>query len=346
MNNDLINYGEFLNEEMSAVATKKLRDAIHDIVVELKLKETLDVEELSNALLTNGKITISPFFIDKFLGDFMRVKGGDKRATTIFTRGDTRWLGVRDNKGTKEIRNNLLYQKPSLAKHKRRLYSEEESEKLERAYKEGMKDLNFNEDVMIKSLIFQRPEDSKDMIKLIYSDVVVNKKYYNTYENCWKLMISYSKRENLDRIRGYFKLAPQSVKEEYKKTGKFNLDLKLIEKPKSTTKKPVSTKSNNHIENNNMLYLEEKINKYSEWIDFINNINLLRLVNLINGMNVVSKHSEFEIFLSKLDELVVNLKKYYGIKEINIIDYFKEVKLAKYIRDWKTSGIKPKISDF
>jgi len=341
MRSDLINFYDFINEEISGAATNKLRDAIHDIVVELKQKETIDIEELSKSLLDNNKINISSFFLDKFFDDFMRVKGGDRRATTIFTKDDLKWLGVRSNRGVKEIRNNLLYLKPSLSKHKRKLYSDEENKKLDNAYKLGMPDLNFSEDVMKKSLIFQKPEDSENMIKLIYDDVIIKKKYYNTYDNCWKLMILFGRQNNLDRMRGYFKFAPQSIKDEYKKTGKINYDLKKIDNLKISTK---STSSISNITEYNLKYLNNKI-KYNNWNEFIENINLSQLIDIINGIKITSKHSELGVFLSKIDELIFILIKYYRVKKENVINYFKTVGLDVFIRNWKITSIKPKIND-
>jgi len=347
---------EFLNEDMSEMATKKLRDAIHDIVVGLKQKETLDVEELSNALLNDNKITISPYFLDKFLDDFMRVKRGDKKASTFFTRGDTRWLGVRDNKGTKEVRNNLLFLKPALSKHKRKLYSDEEHQKLEQAYKNGMPELNFTEDVLKKTIILQKPEDSKKIMKLIYSDMIIDKKYYNSYDNCWKLMCLIGKQNNLDRIRGYFKFAPQSVKDEYKRTGKVDLNLKKVEKEKTkntTTNSTQKSKSNistvgdlngwqRYTFNQNTQYLDEKIGNWKEFTG----ISLSGLIKIIDGLKVISKHSEIDVFLSKIDELIIYLRETYMVEKTEIINHFKKIGLAKFLRDWESTKIRPKINDF
>lgn len=210
-----LRYTEFLNEDMAAISIRKLRDAMHDVIVALKPEETLDVEELSKTLMDEFKITISPFFLDKFLDDFLRVKRGDKKARTFFTRSDARWLGVREIKGSKQLRNNLPHIKPSLAKHRRNLILAEADKKLDDAYKSGMKDLSFSEDVIKSSLVLQKPVDSERIMKSIYSEVVVNNKYDNTYDNCWKLMMLMSKSWNLDRIRGWFKLAPQSVRDEF-----------------------------------------------------------------------------------------------------------------------------------
>jgi hypothetical protein len=65
-------YSNFLNE--SIISSKKLRDATHDIIIELGQKDRIDVEELSKLLLSDHKINISPFFLDKILTDFMKFK--------------------------------------------------------------------------------------------------------------------------------------------------------------------------------------------------------------------------------------------------------------------------------
>jgi hypothetical protein len=274
-----VNYNEFVNEEMSAISSRKLRDAMHDIIVDLGPKDTLDVEEMSDILMTDYKITISPFFLDKFLEDFMRAKRGDRKARTFFTRGDTRWLGVRDNKGIKEMRNNLLHLKPSLTKYKRRLFVEADKKKLDDAYEAGMKDLNFTEDMIKKTFVLQRPEDSKDIMKLIYSDVVMDKKYENSYDNCWKLMMLIGKQNNLDRIRGYFQYAPESVKTQFKQEKKWTYNLtkppekKVVKKTETAPKVKEETKNRQEssispITEENLKKVDEELKQYRRWSEF------------------------------------------------------------------------------
>jgi len=355
-----MNYNEFVNEEMSTVSTKKLRDAMHDVIVELGAKETLDVEEMSNILMADYKITISPFFLDKFLDDFMRVKRGDRKARTFFTRGDVRWLGVRDNKGTKEMRNNLLHQKPSLTKHKRRLFAEADKKKLEDAYNAGMKDLSFTEDIIKKTFVLQRPEDSKEIIKLIYSDVIIDKKYDNIYDNCWKLMLLIGKQNKMDRIRGYFQYAPQSVKDEYQKTGKWMYNLtkpsekkpiaKKQEKPK---KVEVSDQSGNDfvssvspITEENLNKIDEEMKQYRSWEDFIKSYNLFDITRLINRMKLEYTKTGMDEFLAKLDEFNMILNKFYMVDRIDMIEFYKKLGLAAFLREWQETGKKPVIKDF
>lgn len=352
MRTDVNDYYEFINEEMSALANRRLRDAIHDIVVELKPKEIIDVEELSDTLSSNFRINISPFFLDKFLDDFMRSKKGGK-VDTFFTRGDAKWLGIRDNKGKKELRNNLLYLKPSLSKHKRRLFQEEEEQKLENAYKEGMKELDFTEDIIKKTLILQHPDDSKEMMKSIYSDVIKDKRYHNTYENCWKLMMQIGKYQNLDRIRGYWRYAPESIKKEFASSKRLNLEPTKIEN-KKTNKPSTNSSTDSKVEQSskipinteeNMKYLEYKI-KSKKWSEFINVVGLTKLIDIIEGLKITSKHNDFLDFRLKTDELMFILTKFYRVNRIDVINYFKKVKLDKYFLDWEDNNRRPKINDF
>ena len=341
-------YTDFINEEMSVISRKKLRDAMHDILVELGPKETLDVEQMSNILMTDYKVDISPFFLDKFLDDFLRAKAGDKKARTFFTKADTRWLGVRDINGTKEIRNNLLHLKPALTKHKRRLFADDERKKLDDIYKSGMKDLSFSEDVIKKSLVLQKPEDSIDIMKLIYTDVISNKRYDNTYDNCWKLMMIIGRRYNLDRVRGWFKLAPQSVKDDYFKSpeGQRKINYELT-KPKPTTKNVEQKKDINLPETQrNLAVVDRYLNKYKNWEDFIRQTDLRTLIEIIDSLNTrTSPGFGLEIFVQKIDQFNLILQRFYHVDRKDIISYYKNVGLAKYLRQWQMGG-KPKINDF
>lgn len=350
-------YTEFLNEGTGMISQRKLRDAMHDIIVELGPKETIDIEELANRLMSEHKITISPFFLDKFLDSFIKVKRGDRTAHTFFTKGDTRWLGVRDIKGTKEIRNNLLYQKPILAKHKKRLFAEEERKRLDDAYKAGMKDLSFSEDVIKKSLILQKPEDSAEFMKNIYSDIIINKYYDNTYDNCWKLMMLIGKQNKLDRRRGWFKLAPQSVKDEYFKgeEGHRRINYDLTKPPKETKKvtKPVNPKRDLELPpetQENLNIVDGYLKKYNNWGGFINDTSLRNVVEMIDSLTVKPTVSgtdvKFEEFLAKLDQLNLILTKYYRVDRRDVIMFYRNIGLAGYLREWETMKSRPKINDF
>lgn len=342
-----LKFVDFINEDMALISRQKLRDAMHDIIVDLKPKQTIDVEEMSNILIDEYKITISPFFLDKFLDDYLKVKRGDKKVNTIFDRNDSKWLGVRDVKGTKEMRNNLLYLKPSLSKHKRRLIENDDNKRLDDIYKSGMKDLSFSEDIIKKSLILQRPEDSIDIIKLIYSDVVLKEKYDNTYDNCWKLMMLIGKNNKLDRVRGWFKLAPESVMKEYSINNRIDYEL-------TTTKKKSSSNSNVKRKNEtspetkkNLDIVDQYLKKYSNWGEFIKDITLRRLIELIEKLySTLDKRDEFNTFLSKIDELNFILIKYYSVDRNDVITFYKNLGLAGYLKKWDVNKTRPKINDF
>jgi hypothetical protein len=354
-----LNYNKFLNEGVGDVSIRKLRDAMHDIIVELEPKETIDVEELSKTLMDEFKINISPFFLDKFLDDFLKVKKGDKKAITFFTRSDTRWLGVREIKGSKQIRNNLPHIRPSLAKHKRRLFIEEDKKRLDDAYKSGMKDLNFSEDIIRSSLVLQKPADSEDMMKFIYSEVIINKKYENNYDNCWKLMMLLSRSWNLDRIRGWFKLAPQSVKDEFYSApeGKRKINYDLTKpKPKKVLVKKDNLKRDLDITpetKENLMIVDHYLHKYKKWADFISDTTLRDLINIIDNLKPGIKfiqqskdYSLFHEFLAKIDQLNLILIKHYKVNKKDVLLFFMKIKLASFLREWEAMKSRPKINDF
>jgi hypothetical protein len=219
-----IKYNDFLNEELAMVSRQKLRDSIHDIIINLKKGEKITIEELSKLLLSEYKITISPYFLDLFLDEFIKAKKGLK-SNTFFTREDTKWLGVREIKGTKEVRNNLLYLKPNLSKHKRKLIIDDEKNKFNKDFDKNYYKLKINPDIIKKSLILQKPNDYIDILKNIYDLILIKKKYENTPENCWKLMMIIGKENKLDRYRGWFKIAPKSIKDMYAEEGRIDYTL-------------------------------------------------------------------------------------------------------------------------
>ena len=335
-----VNYTDFLNEEMALISRKKLRDSLHDIIVTLGPKDTMDVEQMSNILMNDYKINISPSFLDKFLEDFLKVKYGEKNAKTFFNKSDSRWLGVRDVKGTKEIRNNLYHLKPSLSKHKRRLFVEEEKKKLDDIYKSGMKDLSFSEDVIKQSLVLQKPDDSIEFMKIIYSDIVLYKKYDNTYDNCWKLMMLLARRNNLDRVRGWFKLAPQSVKDEYFKApeGQRKINYELT-KPK---KKVDPNKDTNLPETQrNLQVVDRYLHRFRRWGEFIGQTDLRTLISMIDTMETqtsITNDIVLQQFVSKIDQLNLILQRFYHIDRKDIVMFYRNIGLASYLRRWEETA--------
>lgn len=350
-----INYSEFINEEMAAISANKLRDAIHDIVVELSPKQVLEIEELSNILISEYKITISPQFIDKFLDEYLKARRGDTKAKTFFTRDDTRWLGVRDVDGTKQIRNNLHFLAPSLAKHKQRLWKDDEKRTIEDAYKAGMKDLNFSEDLIKQSLVLQYPTDSEEMIKQIYKDVIITKRFENTPENCWKMMMVLAKNQKLDRKRNWFNIAPKGIKNSFNKDGKIDYTLVRTKKDKDdkntpTKKKPidktpidVSVK-----EKDNLKKIDNRLANYEHWEAIQNNFSKRNLIELIDSL--VPEKTEnikpFDEFLIKTEILTALLVRYYLVNKKDVYDFYFKTGFADYVSQWDDSGVRPKITDF
>ena len=236
-----IKFNRFLNEELSMLSTDRLRDSIHDIIVKLKRKDTLDLNELSNRLYSDYKISISTEFLNKIFDDFIKSKKGEDSPDSIFDkRSDSRWLGVREieknKKKNKELRNNLYFLKPNLAKHRERLTIQLGAEKLEKSYKEGLPGLEFQEDIIKKTFVLQHPEDSKYIIMEIYKAAKVDKRYENSYENCWKMMMVLGKKMGLDKARGYLDFAPANIRQEYYETKE--MDLTLVKTPEKEKQAP------------------------------------------------------------------------------------------------------------
>lgn len=233
-----IKFNNFLNEEFSMLSNKKLRDAIHEIITGLDMNQTINIEELSNRLLLEYRITISPRFLDEYFEDLLKMKKGERISDTLFNVQDLRWLGVSEKDDMKEFKNNLYHQKPSLAKHKERMTKDLIDKKIDDAYKSGMKDLKLSEETIKGTFVLQEPSDSKRIITSIYNAVNIQMRYKNTPENCWRMMIIMGNKMRLDTKRNYFDLAPKSIKKEYEDFGKINmtLDKEDVRKPFSSPK--------------------------------------------------------------------------------------------------------------
>ena len=349
-----INYGEFLNEEMAVISTRKLRDAMHDIIVGLPEKDSIDVEDMTKTLMNDYKITISPFFLDKFLDDFINVRKGVKNTETFFTPKDIRWLGIREVKGSKEMRNNLNHLRPALTKHKRKRFIDDERQKLDDIYKTGMKDLNFTEDVIKKSLILQKPEDSKDIMKYIYNDVIITKKYDNTYDNCWKLMMLLGKQNKLDRVKGWFKLAPQKVKDKFysSKEGEPQINYDLTKPSKNQPIKNTNPKRDTNTSSEtekNLKIVDDYLDKYQSWGHLLRGVKLPTLIQMLDDIKarpVADQGNKLNEFVAKIDQLTLILTKFYQVDRRHVIQFYSMVGLAPFIKKWQSTGNRPKINEF
>lgn len=326
---------------------------MHDIIVGLPEKDSIDIEEMCEVLMNDYKITISPFFLDKFLDDFINVRRGIKGSKTFFDPKDIRWLGIRDVKGAKEMRNNLYHLKPALTKHKRKRFIDDEKQRIEDIYKTGMKELNFTEDVIKKSLILQKAEDSKELMKLIYIDVIVNKKYENTYDNCWKLMMLLGKNNNLDRLKGWFKLAPQSVKDEFyageEGHRKINYDLtKPARQPVKKTNPKRDTSTSPETEDN-LKIVDSYLDIYQSWRHLVRGVRLPKLIQMLDDIvakPATDQDNKLNVFVSKIDQLTLILTKFYHVDRRDVIQFYTNVGLAPFIKKWQTTGERPKINEF
>jgi hypothetical protein len=346
-------YSDFLNEEMSAISANKLRDAIHDIVVELTPKQILDIEELSDILSAEYKITISPLFIDKFLDEYLKARKGDTKAKTFFTREDTKWLGVRDTNGTKQIRNNLHFLAPSLGKHKQRLKKEDENKLIDRAYKAGMKDLNISEDLIKRTFVLQLPTDSEDMIKQIYKDAVVNQKYANTPENCWKMMMILGKNQKLDRKRNWFNLAPNAIKKYYAINGRIDYTIEKTNKDNESKKqsKKIVNKSPLDVsgeEKDNLRKIDKKLANYENWNAIIDDVEKREIIELIDTLTTEQPTNStlFDSFLLKTNILTALLIKFYLVDKNDVYEFYHKIGFADFVAEWDKTQVRPKITDF
>jgi hypothetical protein len=338
-----LKYSEFINEEMSTISVNKLRDAMHDIIVGLNPKQTIDVDELSSTLENEYKITISPLFLDKFLDEYIKAMKGNKKVKTFFIRSDAKWLGVRDVNGVKKIRNNLHFLAPSLAKHKQKLWSADEKKRIDNAYKAGMMDLNFNEDLINQSLVLQTPKDSEEMMKLIYKEVIVNKKYENSFDNCWKMMMLLAKNMKLDRKRYWFKLAPSSIRTEFTTNGKIDYTLKKYDKEKSKIiPVDVTTKAAS-----NLHKIDSKLAMYENWDAIVKKVTLRQIIEIIDSLTPEVKfESDLDKFLAQINILTSLLSKYYMVEKKQISNFYFQIELDDYVKDWNDSNQRPRVTDF
>lgn len=88
----IINFNDFIiNENMHIDSKRKLRDAIHDIVVDnLDYGEYMEIDELSKKLKDDYNLSIPPEILDILIFKNWWIKND----YSIFRKKDDKWLGV------------------------------------------------------------------------------------------------------------------------------------------------------------------------------------------------------------------------------------------------------------
>lgn len=119
-----------INEELKIKTNKKLKDAIHDIVVTLDENEFFDTGTISNILRHQYNIYITPKLLERFLTLW------DQNKDSIFSFEDDKWLSWDSTE--KIIENNLSKKKRGiLGKSRRKLKRKEEEEFYDIVKKDG-----------------------------------------------------------------------------------------------------------------------------------------------------------------------------------------------------------------
>lgn len=245
----------FLNEEIVIKIDKKLKDAIHDIVILLKENEYYDLGSLSNILRHQYDIYITPDLLERFFTLWKDNKD------TIFNKKDKKWLYW--NSVLKIVENNFLKskQKPSLGKSKRELKRKEEEELYNNIKKDGWfklptnkfiyrgsKSFNLSKDDVISITEYEKDKYSKgsnpiklDLVKKIFDlsnamaiilvDFVKKdiKKYrvdilYDNgpmyYFESFKILLKIGDSYNLKYKDNWIEYAPSRIKQMYLKRKK------------------------------------------------------------------------------------------------------------------------------
>jgi len=120
-----------LNEEVKIRSDRKLKDAIHDIVVELEENEFWDLGSISDILREDHGLFVTPKLLERLFTLFDNGKVG------VFDKSDGSWLSWDEDE--KIVENNIKKKKRSsiLGKARRRIRKEEEKEKFEQIKKSG-----------------------------------------------------------------------------------------------------------------------------------------------------------------------------------------------------------------
>lgn len=239
-----------LNEEIFIKTTKRIRDAIHDIVTKLNIDEFYDLGTLSNILRHEYNIFLTPKLLERLFSLWEDKKDG------VFIETDKKWLKW-DNK-LNIVENNVLSpnKKGVLGKSKRRIYKKEEKDlydniknngwvkisdgrfvynanimhqlsdeeknsiiisKLEKdEYEKGFNPIT--PELISNILVLNHPNDADLLSMLVDNAIKTNEIKYsfkdgrNYYNECFNYFLKISKERKFDFIRGWEKYAPSKYK--------------------------------------------------------------------------------------------------------------------------------------
>jgi len=239
-----------INEEVKIKSNKKIRDAIHDIVINLDKDDSYNLGEICNILRNEYKIYITPDLLNRMLYLWSK-----KDNNSIFLDFDKKWL-LWNNK-TKLIKNNfkLTKKRGVLGKSRRRIKSELDNEKIQKLKENGWMKIrdgrfvynpktfkvNEDDDIMLskyekqsfkkgenpitselvrKMFILDHPDDADDIvdeIQILIDEEKIKAKPSNGemyYYECFLKMIDITNALKLDVIRGWDKkYAPTKLQE-------------------------------------------------------------------------------------------------------------------------------------
>lgn len=234
-----------INEELKIRTNKKLRDAIHDIVVSLKENEFLDTGTISNILRHQYNIYITPKLLERFFVLWERNKD------SIFSYDDNKWLSWDNNE--KIIENNLNKERKGiLGKSRRKLKRKEEEEFYDIVKKDGwvkLRDGRFVykgtktfkiDDKEITKNKFEKFQYDKGenpiKLELIYNVLIVNnfdlhriiteldnaikmgeiisspKNGEVYFDECFRYLLDIAKNLNIKKTKNWYEYAPTRMK--------------------------------------------------------------------------------------------------------------------------------------
>jgi hypothetical protein len=351
-----------INENIFIDVNKKLKDAIHDIITDIKPGYVIELNILSDRLRDKYSIFITPSLLERYMVLFKKDK-----SESIFTNKDKRWL--KWDSVNKKIGNNLTSNKiPKLGKSRRKIYMDEivgnyDILKTKGWTKTSSKDFKFlgpsisHNDINIKNIkpsIYEKQKYSKnefpftiDVLLRIFPDKSSTfiKLYNNLLLNAYKTGdIKY----NINGNRFYFNCFKYLVNILEKRKIEIDFDNKNIVKYLPTIAQKII------IRNNKLKDFKNTIKDLSEdetnvILDREEAVNMLK--NMINVNKkyyiVLTKYTKSQYFLKKIMNGYFSISKELMDNRYNIlfklhkndddskyIIYFKNFDLFKYFIEY------------
>jgi hypothetical protein len=345
-------------EEVKIKSNKKLRDAIHDIIIELNETDSYNLGEICNILRNKYDIYITPDLLNRLLYLWKKKKKDD-----IFQENDIRWLNWDSKK--KEIKNNLILKNKSiLGKSRRKIIRDEEIKKLNVLKEKGwikLRDNRFvykghsnfkvtDDDIIMYSkyekesykigenpitpelirnmFILDHPNDaitiSNKVQELIDNNKIKSKPENgrNYYFDCFKKMVDITNEEGLDVIRGWEKkYAPSKLQERM-----------IITNKRKKWEKEENEKSNKSVFkdfNNGVNELKKVVDLDKQYYCVVTKYDKKKqkfyLKKIILGYFYINKKIIYEEKLGNYYQIIfdINKKSRYSILYFNSIDYLK-----------------------